>query len=140
MADPTIIEGIFRNLDIYLEQLHLLAASGIEELANDLVKQGAVKYYLHIAIECCIDAANHIIADEGFRAPQSYVDSFSVLVENGVVDASFLPTVHNMVRMRNRLVHLYWDVDMNTLYGILQSNLGDFDQYKTFIVEYLDRK
>lgn len=78
MVEPDTIEGIFRNLDTYLDQLRQLARLPREELANDLVKLGAAKYYLQVAVECCIDVANHIIAHQGFRAPESYADSLTV--------------------------------------------------------------
>lgn len=79
MADQETVDGILRNLDLYLSQLHQLAAIPQHEIAGDLLKQGAAKYYLQIAIECCADLANHIIARHGFRAPQSYADSFAIL-------------------------------------------------------------
>jgi uncharacterized protein YutE (UPF0331/DUF86 family) len=42
-----------------------------------------------------------------------------------------------MVRMRNRLVHLYWEVDADILHDTLQHNLGDFDQFKVSILDFL---
>ena len=137
MVEPETIEGIFRNLDTYLDQLHQLAALRREELADDLVKLGAAKYYLQVAIECCIDVANHIIARQGFRAPKSYADSFTVLAENGVIEQDFASTAHKMTRVRNRLVHLYWEVDANILYDILQNNLSDFDRFKAYVYGYM---
>jgi len=137
MVEPNAIEGIFRNLDTYLDQLHQLARLPREELANDLVKLGAAKYYLQVAVECCIDVANHIIAHQGFRAPESYADAFTVLAENGVIEQDFIPTAHKMVRMRNRLVHLYWEVDANILYDTLQNNLRDFDRFKAYVYGFM---
>lgn len=60
---------------------------------------------LQAAIECCIDVVNHIIVHQGFRAPESYADSFTVLAENRVIEQDFVSTAHKMVRMGNRLVH-----------------------------------
>jgi uncharacterized protein YutE (UPF0331/DUF86 family) len=128
MFDQGTIEGILRNLDLYLTQLHGLAKFTQQDLEDDLVKQGAAKYYLQVSIECCIDLANHIIARHGFRAPESYTDTFTVLAENSIVDRDFLPTIHKMAKMRNRLVHLYWEVETPILYDVLQNNLIDFDQ------------
>lgn len=139
MVEPETIEGIFRNLDVYLDQLHQLAGLPREELANDLVKLGAAKYYLQVAVECCIDVANHIIARQGFRAPESYADTFTVLGENGVIEQDFVATAHRMVRMRNRLVHLYWEVDVNILYDTLQNNLGDFDRFRAYVYDLMRR-
>lgn len=137
MIESETIEGIFRNLDVYLAQLRQLAGLPRKELVDDLVKQGAAKYYLQVAIECCIDAANHIIARQGFRAPESYVDSFTVLAENEVIEQDFVPTTHKMARMRNRLVHLYWEVDANLLYDILRNNLDDFDRFKAYVYSFM---
>ena len=137
MVEPETIEGVFRNLDTYLDQLHQLAALRREELVDDLVKLGAAKYYLQVAIECCLDVANHVIARQGFRAPESYADSFTVLAENGVIEQHFASTARKMTRVRNRLVHLYWEVDANILYDILQNNLSDFDRFKAYIYGYM---
>ncbi|MBS1250817.1 MAG: hypothetical protein MAG431_02413 [Chloroflexi bacterium] len=45
MVEPKKIEGIFRNLDTYVSQLRQLARLPQQELAKDLVKLGATKYY-----------------------------------------------------------------------------------------------
>lgn len=44
-----------------------------------------------------------------------------------------------MVSFRNRVVHLYWDVDDVTVYAILQNNLGDFDTYVGYILGFINR-
>lgn len=137
MIDAEILEGIFRRLDDYLRQLYQLAALRRKELVSDLIQIGAAKYYLQVAIESCLDVANHIIARQGFRAPESYADTFTVLAENGVIPQDFLSTAHKMARMRNRLVHLYWEVDADIVYETLQKNLNDFERFKTFIDNFL---
>jgi len=44
-----------------------------------------------------------------------------------------------MASFRNRLVHLYWEVDNRTVYRILQENLGDFERYISYIVDFIQR-
>jgi len=44
-----------------------------------------------------------------------------------------------MARFRNRLVHLYWDVEAETIYNILQSHLSDFERFREYILRYLER-
>lgn len=139
MIDLDQIKSVFANLEIYQSQLWQLAQLSLDELEEDLLKQGAAKYYLQVAVESCLDVANHLIARMGFRAPESYADSFTVLAENQVVDHDFLPTLHQMARMRNRLVHLYWDIDTEVLYTTLGKNLDDFDRFKACILRYLQR-
>jgi uncharacterized protein YutE (UPF0331/DUF86 family) len=131
------IESIFRSLDGYLAILRDLAQLPKPELLADLVRLGGAKYYLQVAVECCIDIANHIIARQNWRAPKSYADSFAVLAENGVLPTEFLDTTRQMVGMRNRLVHLYWEVDAGIVYEVLQNNLDDFERFKAEIYAYL---
>lgn len=140
MAEWETIEGIFRNLDVYLAQLRELSDISQASLESDLIRQGAVKYYLQVAVECCIDVANHIIAREGFRAPKSYADSFAVLAEHEIIGPEFANTAQSMARMRNRLVHLYWEVDAEILYQVLQNNLNDFEKFKERIHAFLRKK
>ncbi len=40
-----------------------------------------------------------------------------------------------MARFRNRLVHLYWDVDDELVYEYLQTSLGDFDRFAAAVAE-----
>ncbi len=140
MIDPETVAGILSNLDTYLGQLRQLATVPREELKRDLIKFGAAKYYLQVAIECCIDLANHIIARWGFRSPTSYADTFTVLAEQGIIEKDFVPTAHQMVKMRNRLVHLYWEVDADLLYDTLQNNLGDFDRFKAAVLRFVQSR
>lgn len=122
--DVDTIINLFRNLDDYLEQLRHLSAYGREDLARAPVLLGAAKYYLQVAIACCIDVANHLIASHNWRPPESYADSFTVLAEKGVLPAEFLPAAHRMARLRNRLVDLYWEVDPAQICEILQHDVA----------------
>ena len=42
-----------------------------------------------------------------------------------------------MARFRNLLVHVYWKVDNEKLFHILQKNLGDFQRFEEFIRDHL---
>ena len=45
--------------------------------------------------------------------------------------------MRQMARFRNRIVHLYWDVDLDLVYEYLTTRLGDLDAYLAAIEEYL---
>ncbi len=139
MVESDKITGIFQNLDRYLVILRALAQIPRADLLGDMGRLGGAKYYLQVAVECCVDAANHLISRQNWRAPKSHSDSFVVLAENSVIPGDFVPTARQMVGMRNRLVHLYWEVDAETVYETLQNNLGDFDRFKAAVFAYLRR-
>ena len=136
MIDRRRVDEIFRNLDNSLNLLRKLKKLPEKELTEDALTLGAAKYYLQVSVECCIDISNHIIAANVWRRPESMSDAFVVLAENGIVDSEFLPTLKRMAQFRNRLVHLYWDVDAITIYRILQENLGDFERFMNDILNY----
>ena len=139
MVNPEIVASLLDNLRGYVEKLRSLAALPQDTFLSDFTKTESAKYLLQISIECCLDIAYHIIADEGYRLPNSYADAFVVLSENGVVPSDFLPVLKKMASFRNRLVHLYWEVDNRTVYRILQENLGDFERYISYIVDFIHR-
>jgi len=84
--------------------------------------------------------SNHIIASERFRTPKNYAESFEILAEQGIVPQPFFLTLRQMVQFRNRLVHLYWEVDAEVIYEILQKNLGDFAIFAKYILDYMTRQ
>ena len=58
--------------------------------------------------------------------------------EAGAFDGDFAEELKNMAKFRNRLVHLYWEVDDAQLYDILQHRLGDFKKFLNSIAQFLE--
>jgi len=100
-----------------------------KELVTDLKALGSIKYYLMVAIEACIDISNHIIAKERYGVPKTYADCFSILQERKIISKQLANKLINMAKFRNLLVHLYWNVNDEKIYEILQSELEDFDEF-----------
>ncbi|MFC2167322.1 DUF86 domain-containing protein, partial [Acidobacteriota bacterium] len=87
--------------------------------------------------ECCLDIANHIIASEKYRSPEDYADSFRVLNEREIVPNSLINRLIEMAKFRNRIVHVYWEVDEDLIYDIIQSYLNDFELFTQSILKVL---
>jgi uncharacterized protein YutE (UPF0331/DUF86 family) len=104
-----------------------------KEFIADAHKIGSAKYSLIVAIEGAVDLCNHIIAKNSFRTAEDYADTFKVMSERGAFDQEFTGSLIQMARFRNRLVHIYWDIDDKELFKIIQSRLGDI---KRFLKEY----
>lgn len=110
---------------IMLGRLEDLKKLTLEDFLSDPHKIGSAKYSFIVVIEGMIDLCNHIIAKNGYRTPEDYADTFRVLYEKGAFDEAFMNTLIQIARFRNRLVHIYWEVDDREIYNILQSNLQD---------------
>lgn len=130
-----------KNVDMELIQKRtheiLTLAKELEKLSNiskkDFLKnserQYAVMHVLQIAIEACLSVGNHIIARERLGVPQNYQDVFLLLEKNGILPETFAKEMKKMARFRNKLVHIYWEIDVEQLYDILTTKLSDFEEY-----------
>jgi uncharacterized protein YutE (UPF0331/DUF86 family) len=133
MVDPGRLRALLDRLGEEGGHLRRLASYPPEELLGDPDRLAAVKYRFLVAIETCIDIGQHIIASEGLRAPTSFADVFAALGESGFLPQSSVPTLQDMARFRNLLVHGYQQVDDRRVIEILRTRVGDFDSFRAEI-------
>jgi uncharacterized protein YutE (UPF0331/DUF86 family) len=108
------------------------------DFLKDPDKIGSAKYHFIVAIESCIDMCNHVISRNGFRAPEDYGDTFRVMNEEGALKQDFSDELVNMAKFRNRLVHIYLEVENKQVYEILQDRLDDFKKFIDSLSTFLD--
>lgn len=137
MVDPVLLERILSDIRTNVNDLKISDDITWEIYKTDKIKRRFVERTLHIIIEACIDAAQHIISDEKFREPESYRDTFSVLAENKILHQDELEKFENIASFRNLLVHYYEKIDNEIVYGIFKNNISDFDLFIDRIAEYL---
>jgi uncharacterized protein YutE (UPF0331/DUF86 family) len=135
--DTEKITNKLMQIDEFLELLNQIGSTEEDQFVNDKILIGSAKYYLQVSIEACLDVANHIIASERLRAPKDYADSFSVLNETGFISTELCRKLRQMAKFRNRLVHLYSEIDNNYIYGFIRNDLNDFLLFKKAITKRL---
>lgn len=130
----------------HLNKYYLLLVKA-KEIPHDLfssnpVYQGSSERFLQLAIESCLNIGNRLISLYQFQsplsAPETYADIFRKLRELGVVDRGFEASLIRMARFRNRLVHLYWEIDKEAIYRFIHENLDDFKRFERAVVEFLN--
>jgi uncharacterized protein YutE (UPF0331/DUF86 family) len=122
------------QLDEFLSILKKMENSPVEAFLKDKIQIGAAKYYLQVSIACCLDIANHIIASESYRAPNDYADTFKVLEENSIITPEFSQRLRQMAKFRNRLVHLYGDIEDSYVFEFINDDIQDLKKFKEAIV------
>ena len=138
--DPERVERLIGIMREAVSMLHEISELSQSEFVADKHMQSSAKYNFVVAIEAAIDLASHLISRKAFRAPEDYADTFKVLADAGVLESKFSLELEKMARFRNRLVHIYWDVDVVEIWRILQSRLRDFEKYISQIGNYLAKK
>lgn len=138
MVDRARVDQLLVLLGRYLRILRDLAATPARDFGRDPRTYGSAERFLQLAIETTLNIGHHLIAARGFEQPDTYAAVFAVLGEEGVLDGGFASDLAPMARMRNRLVHIYEDVDSAQVHEILQHRLGDFDRFAQEVTAYLD--
>ena len=125
MVDESRILHKLQAITDSLSKLEELAQMGRDVFLTDFRSIDSAKYNLQTSIEAMIDICNHIISRKRLRVPATNVESFEVVTEAGLLPADALPVYRSMARFRNRIVHMYDDVDDSQIHEILQTRLDD---------------
>lgn len=125
MVDESRILHKLQAITDSLSKLEELAQMDRDVFLIDFRSIDSAKYNLQTSIEAMIDICNHIISRKRLRVPATNVESFEVVSEAGLLPADVLPVYRSMARFRNRIVHMYDDVDDSQIHEILQTRLDD---------------
>lgn len=137
MIDKEKIESLFNELDKYLKELSELSSLPVSEYLSNSRNVYSGRYLLQIAVETCINIGNHIISRQELGVPKEYADTFRILQSNNIIPQQLLETLVLMTRFRNRVVHLYWDIDDKLVFEIIKNNYKDFTKFRTAVLKYL---
>ncbi len=120
-----------------LERLNELSQLSKEEFVSDPHKIASAKYFLIVSIEAAIDMCNHLISRNRLRVPDDYADTFKVMEEEGVISGEFVERLREMAKFRNRLVHIYWEVDDEVVFEILREDIQDIINFVDILMKFL---
>ncbi|HEV8674770.1 MAG TPA: DUF86 domain-containing protein [Methylomirabilota bacterium] len=129
MVDRDLILRKLADLDLYLRQVAEYRAVSLEDYRGDWKTQRIVERTLQMAIELCVDVANHVIADQGLRVPATYAEAFDVLAEAGMLPGPERDAMVRMVGFRNVIVHEYARVEAEIVVRILRQHLDDLARF-----------
>lgn len=137
MVDRDLLLRKLADLDQYLGQVSEYKGITLDQYRGEWKIQRIVERTLQMAIEVCVDIANHIIADRGLRVPTTYAEAFEVLGEAGLLDAAQRDAMVHMSKFRNVIVHDYARVDPAIVVRILREHLDDITRFKDAAREWI---
>lgn len=112
-----------------LRHLRRIAVSPLEDYLSSEIDRALAEHFLRLALEVMLDVGNHLVVSRGFRKPLQLRDIPSILAENGILPGDLARRLADATGLRNRLVHVYSDVDHTIIYRVLQSDLDDLDAF-----------
>ena len=127
-----------RELSESLEDWRRYQCISIEELRMDRDKRNMVLHALLISIQSAIDIATYVIAENGLKKPSTYRETFEILEEAQIISEDLANDLSDLAGFRNVLVHIYWELDLDVVYGILRNDLKVLMAFKKIVKELLE--
>ena len=131
MVDPERLLARLDRVGAELQRLRSQAERGREALRGDATQLDAAKYRLVVAIEACLDGAQHVVASEGLRRPSGLADTFVVLGEAGLLTPPTVAAARRMAGFRNVLVHGYAHVNDDLVVDAVLTRLDEVEQLRS---------
>ena len=107
---------------------------------NEETIQAAVQYCFVLAIQCCLDIGEHIIAAQSLRPPGDNRDVFRALGEAKILSKPLTGALMDAAGFRNLLVHDYMKVDLAKVYASLKNDLKHFSSFTKSVSVYIQKQ
>lgn len=123
-----------------LKKLNKLKELPETTFLTDAQNIALAEHYLRISIDSLVDLANHIIAVKGLGRPGSSKDIVNYLAQAEVIPQEFTKTTLKLIKLRDRLIHLYWEVESPEIYDVVQKELPNISQFLTYLLKYIEKE
>ena len=140
LTQQKIIEKL-ENFQEHMKYLYQLQQEAENEklFLNDFHLFGNTERYLQLSIQAIVDICHLIIIDLDLKRPQDNYEAISILFEKKVISENLAQNLTKMLGLRNILVHEYGKIDRKLIYEILQNRLGDLEDFKKQIINFIKK-
>lgn len=112
-----------------------------ETLLKDENLYASAERHLEIAIQACLDIANHIVSSLGLERPkQKPAEVFQTLARENIIETDLAELLVQAVGYRNILVHEYLVVDRHQTYLNIQNGLNNLVEFGRQIEKFLEKQ
>lgn len=137
MVDRQKLSSRLSALEGYLAELRGFRKVRRDQFLREPAIHHLAERYLHLACECVLDIAHHVIADAGLAIPGTYKESMDVLAAKGLIDDELATRLKDWMGFRNVLVHLYLEIDHARTYRAIKKDLRDLERFAAAMAELL---
>ena len=92
---------------------------------------------MHLALETFLTIGEMIIAESGFRKPNTYAEIPRILCENKVIGKPLKDELVNVARLRNVLVHDYLYLDHEKVYQHIRNAPRIIEEFVSAVREFV---
>lgn len=134
-----VMERKLQNITKYLNLLRSCCDWDLQTYSCSLEQQAVVERGLHLVLEFAADLNAYILLQLGYPPPETYPDSFIELQRLGILPGDLAQELAVVARLRNRLVHLYEELDPGAVLRYVPVVITQFSRYIEQILRFLER-
>ena len=135
--NPEIVRTRCQEIAESIKRLEEIRKHGKTRFLENQDLQDIACYRLLVAIEAALNLCYHIAAKQLKKVPDEYAMCFQVLEEAKIISTGLSENLQKMARFRNLLVHMYWRIDYEHVFAILQKDLEDLSRFTKIIAELI---
>jgi len=128
-----------RELDESLKDWERYQQCSLEDLKKDRDKRNMILHAMLVSIQAAIDISSHLISQNDLKRPATYRETFEFLGRADIISEELAAELSDLAGFRNVLVHVYWDLDLDEIYSILQNDLKTLRSFRDVIKELLGK-
>ncbi len=140
VVDKSAIRARFARLERCVAKLRETTEElDLEAYLKDDFLQDVVAHNLQVACQIVLDVSTHLVAEQGWEAPESYEQVVRILAKHGVISEELASRLRGMAGFRNILVHAYLDVDQEIVFAAATDHLEDYELFARAVMAWLER-
>ena len=137
MVDPDLVTAKLAEARHRIDRVRKHRRGSAAALAADADAFDLVAFNLMLAVQCCLDVASHLIADEGWRPALDLAGSFERLHEHGVLGRETAAALGRAAGLRNVVAHVYARTDPSLVHGAATSGVDDLERFTSEVAAWI---
>lgn len=138
--DREVVEQKLESLRRCLQRIEIKCPLNAETLAADLDLQDIVSLNLSRAVQLCVDIGTHLIAGMDVPPPDTMGQTFDLLAQVGLLDATLALRLKKAVGFRNIAVHNYDVINWHIVHAIAKGHSQDFSEFAKVVIANLNQR
>ncbi len=99
----------------------------------------SLRYLLIEAVESMANMCNHILTRMTSQVPKGYPDCFEKLYQAKIITKELGEKLGRAARLRNIMIHKYWEIDDRKVFKSAKENIGDFEEFLRQINKFIEK-
>ncbi|MFH1963518.1 MAG: HepT-like ribonuclease domain-containing protein [bacterium] len=98
------------------------------------------EHYLRVGVDSLVDLSNHIIAVQGLGRPGSSREIGNILGQANIIPMDFIKKCIELIKLRDRLTHLYWEIEPAEVFEVLQKELSNITSFLNYLLQHVENQ